>query len=64
MGCPGGCGCCSPELGKSPVETCGLVACWVGLVLTTDLSGTTAGAVGQTGRSENTHEAIKIYRRS
>lgn len=27
VGCPGGCGCCSPELGKSPVETCGLEAC-------------------------------------
>lgn len=27
VGCPGGCGCCSPEWGKILVETCGLVAC-------------------------------------
>ena len=52
VGCPGGCGCCSPEWGKSPVETCGLAACWVGWVLTGDLSGTRTGAAGLTGRSE------------
>lgn len=40
VGCPGDCGCCSPEWGKSPVETCGLAACWVGWALTRDLSGT------------------------
>lgn len=51
VGCPGGCGCCSPEWGKSPAETCGLVACWAGWVLTGDLSGTRTGAVGLTGHS-------------
>lgn len=50
-GCPGGCGCCSPEWGRSPVETCGLVACWAGWVLTEDLSGTRTVAVGPTGHS-------------
>lgn len=51
VGCPGGCGCCSPEWDKSLVETCGLAACWVEWVLTGDLSGTRTGAVGRTGRS-------------
>lgn len=51
MVCPGGCGCCSPESGKNPVETCGLAACWVGWVLTGDLSGTRTEAVGPTGHS-------------
>lgn len=51
VGCPGGCGCCSLEWGKSPVETCGPAACWVGWVLTGDLSGTRTGAVGLTGHS-------------
>lgn len=52
MDFPGGC--CSPEC-KSPVETCGQAACWVGWVLTGDLSGTKAGAVGLTGHSERDH---------
>lgn len=52
VGCPGGCGCCSPEWGKILVETCGPAACWVGWVLTGDLSGTRTGAVGLTGCSE------------
>ncbi len=52
VGCPDGCGCCSLEWGKRPVETSGLVACWVGWVLTGDLSGTGTGAVGQTEHSE------------
>lgn len=52
MGFPGGCGCCSPEWSTSPVETCGLVACWVGWVLTGDPSGTRTVAVAQTGHSE------------
>lgn len=51
VGCPGDCGCCSPEWGKSPVETCGLVACWVGWELIRDLSGTRIVAVGLTGHS-------------
>lgn len=51
VGCPGGCGCCSPEWSMSPVETCGLEACWVGWVPTGDLNGTRIGAVGRTGRS-------------
>lgn len=50
-GCPGGCGCCSPEWGTSLVETYGPGACWVGWVLTGDLSGTRTGAVGLAGRS-------------
>lgn len=60
-GCPGDCGCCSPEWGKSPVEMCGLVACWVGWVLTGDLSDTRTGAVGLIGRSEKRHN-IKTFR--
>lgn len=51
VGCPGGCGCCSPEWGKNPVETCGPGACWVGWVPTGDLSGTRIVAAGPTGRS-------------
>lgn len=51
VGCLDGRGCCSPEWGKSPVGTCGLVACLVGWVLIGDLSGTRAGAVDQTGHS-------------
>lgn len=62
VGCPGGCGCCSPGWGKSPVETCGLAACWVGWVLTGDLSGTRTGAVGLTGRSEGRVHKIKMLR--
>lgn len=52
VGFPGGHGCCSPEWGKSLVEMCGLVACWVEWVLTGDLSGTKTGAVGLTGHSD------------
>lgn len=59
VGCPGGYGCCSPEWGKSPVETCGLAACWEGWVPTGDLSGTRTGAVGLTGHSEGRNRAIK-----
>lgn len=51
VGCPGGCGCCSLEWGKSLVGTCGPAACWVAWELTGDLSGTRTGAVGLTGRS-------------
>lgn len=51
VGFPGGCGCCSPELGRNLAEMCGLVACWVGWVPTGDLSGTETGAVGLTGHS-------------
>lgn len=51
-GFPGGYGCCSPELGKSPVEMYGLLACWVGWVLTGVLSGTKTGAAGLTGHSK------------
>lgn len=59
VGCPGGCGCCSPEWGKSLVETCGPAACWGGWVLTGDLSGTRTGAVGPTGRSERIDHSVK-----
>lgn len=51
VGFPGGCGCCSPGWGRNLAEMCGLVACWVGWVLTGDLSGTRTGAVGPTGHS-------------
>lgn len=60
VGCPGGCGCCSPEWGRSLAEMCGLVACWVGWVLTGDLSGTKTGAVGPTGHSEKKEHSMKI----
>lgn len=50
VGCPGDCGCCIPGWDKSPVETCGLEACWVGWVLTGALSGIRT-AVGLTGHS-------------
>lgn len=59
VGFPGGCGCCSPEWGKSLVETCGLVACWVGWVPTGDLSGTRTGAVGLTEHSERRDHNVK-----
>lgn len=59
VGFPGGHGCCSPEWGKSLVETCGLVACWVGWVLTGDLSGTKTAAVGLTGHSEKKRHKVK-----
>lgn len=39
---------------------CGLVACWVGWVLTGDLSGTKTGAVGPTGHSEKKEHSMKI----
>lgn len=52
VGCPGGCGCCSPGWGTSPVETCVPAACWGGSVLTEDLSGTRTGAGGRAGHSE------------
>lgn len=48
----GGCGYCSPEWGKRPVERCGLAACWVGWVLTRDPSGTKTVAAELTGHSE------------
>lgn len=38
---------------------CGLVACWVGWVLTGDLSGTRTGAVGLTGHSERGDYNVK-----
>lgn len=59
-GYPGGCECCSPEWGRSPAETCGPVACWVGWVLTGDLSGTETGAVGPTGRSEKKEHSVTM----
>lgn len=52
MGSLGGCECCSPEWGMSPVETCGLVACWVVWVLRGDLGGTWTGAESLFERSE------------
>lgn len=61
VGCPGGCGCCSPEWDKSLVETCGLAACWVEWVLTGDLSGTRTEAVGQTGRSERKEHGVRRF---
>lgn len=60
VGFPGGRGCCSPEWGKSLVETCGLVACWVGWVLTGDLSGTKTAAVGPTGHSEEKRHRVEM----
>lgn len=58
VGFPGGYGCYSPEWGRSPVEMCDPVACWVVWVLTEDLSGTKTGAVGLTGHSENKRKSI------
>lgn len=55
VGCPGGRGCCSPEWGKSPAETCDLEPCWGVWVPTRDLSGTTTEAVGPTGCSVTRH---------
>lgn len=52
VGFPGGCGCYSPGWGMSPVETCGLAAYLVGLVLTGGLSGTVTEAGGLTEHSE------------
>lgn len=60
VGFPGGHGCCIPEWGKSLVETCGLVACWVGWVLTGVLSGTKTAAVGLTGHSEKKRQRVKM----
>lgn len=60
VGFPGGCGCCSPEWGRNLAEMCGLVACWVGWVLTGDLSGTETGAVGLTGHSEKKEHRAKM----
>lgn len=51
VGFPGGCGGRSSGWGTSPVETCGLAACWVGSVPTGGLNGTMTGAAGQTERS-------------
>lgn len=48
MAYPGGCECYSPEWGMNLVEMCGLVACWVALVPTRDLSDTGTGVVGRT----------------
>lgn len=62
VGCPGGCGCCSLEWDKSPVETCGPAACWVGWLLTGDLSGTRTGVVGLTGHSERRDHDVKTLR--
>ena len=39
---------------------CGLVACWVGWVLTGDLSGTKTGAVGPTERSGKAEHRVKM----
>lgn len=44
----------------SPVETCGLVACLVGLVLTGALSGTMTGAEGLTEHSKR--RSIRMLR--
>lgn len=59
VGFPGGCGCCSPESGRSLAEMCGLAACWVVWVLTGDLSGTKTGAVGPTAHSEKKEHSVK-----
>lgn len=59
VGFLGGCGWCSPGCCKSLVEMCGLAACWVGWVLTGDLSGTKTGAVGPTGHSERGDYNVK-----
>lgn len=64
MGFPGGCGCCSPEWGRNLAEMCGLVACWVGWVLTEDLSGTKTGAAGPTGRSEKKEHSVEMLGQS
>lgn len=61
VGFPGGCGCCSPGWGMSPVETCGLAACLVGLVLTGALSGTMTGAGDLTEHSER-RRSIRMLR--
>lgn len=59
VGFLGGCGCCSPEWGRSLVEMCGLVAWSVGWVPTGDLSGTKTGAVGPTGHSEKKKDSVR-----
>lgn len=64
VGFPGGCGCCSPGWGRNLAEMCGLVACWVGWVLTGDLSGTKTGAVGPTGHSEKKEHSVKMLGQS
>ena len=56
VGYPDDCGCCSPEWGRSLVETCGLEACWVVLVLIWDLSGTRTEVVGLTGHSGSRYQ--------
>lgn len=60
VGFPGGYGCCSPEWGRNLAEMCGLVACWVGWVLTGDLSGIKTGAVDPTGHSEKKEHSVKM----